>query len=124
MKDPNIPLDHFTSTSVADWCLQKKITITGTMRKDHVRIPHEIKLEARREASSTIWTYSGKKMLISYADKKKTNTQIVLVLTTMYDEMRLSSGQRSKPQPIVYYNHVKGGVDIINLLSCMVSTRS
>ena len=41
-------------------------------------------LEAGREANSNIWA-SG---LISHADKKKTKTKIVLVLTTMYGEMR------------------------------------
>ena len=124
MKVRNISLDHFfTSISIADWCLEKKITITATMRKER-GIPHEIKLEAEREANSTIWTYNGKKMLISYADKKKSKTKIVLVLTTMYDKMRLSSDQRTKPQPIAYYDHIKVGVDIIDLLSCMVSTRS
>ena len=47
----------------------------------------------------------------------------MLVLKAMYDEMQLSSEQQSKPQPIDYYDHIKGGVDIINLLFCMVSTR-
>ena len=84
---------------------------------------YQIKLEAGLEANSTIWRYDVKKMLISYEDKKKTKKKIVLVLKAMYHERQLSSEQQSKPQPIDYYDHIKGGADIINLLSCMVSTR-
>ena len=124
MKGRNISPDRFfTSISIADWCFEKKIAITGTMRKDHIEIPSKIKLEAGLEANSTIWRYDVKKMLISYEDKKKTKKKIVLVLKAMYHERQLSSEQQSKPQPIDYYDHIKGGVDIINLLSCMVSTR-
>ena len=64
-------------------------------------------------------------MFISEEEKDK---NCVSLMATMFDEMRLSSDQRSKPidhsRPIVYYDHIKGVADIINLLSYMVSTRS
>ena len=62
-------------------------------------------------------------MLISYADKKKKGTKVVLALSTMHDEMRISKDERKKPAPIVYYDHMKGGVAIVDLLSTMLSTR-
>ena len=72
IKGRNISLDRFfTSISIADWCLENK-NITGTMTKDCSGVPSEMKLEAGREANSTIWAYSKKKMFNSYADKKKT----------------------------------------------------
>ena len=56
-------------------------------------------------------------------EKKKKSTKIALVLTTMHDEMRVSKDARNKPEPILYYDHMKGCVDIIDLLSCIKTTR-
>lgn len=124
MKGRNISLDrYFTSMTIAEWCLEKDITITGTMRRDRQGIPTEMKKETGRVPKSTIWAYHNNKMLLSYADKKKKGTKIVLFLTTMHDTVLVSHDERVKPAPIVYYDHMKGGVDIVDLLSCMNSTR-
>ncbi len=124
LRGRNISLDrYFTSLTIADWLLEKDITITGTLRKDRIGLPRELKIEAGREPKSTMWCYNGKKMLISYADKKKKGTKVVMALSTMHDEMRISKDERKKPEPIVYYDHMKGGVDIVDLLSTMLSTR-
>ena len=56
-------------------------------------------------------------MLISYSGKKKTKTKTGLFLISMKDELQLSSDQRSKPQPVVYYDYMKGEVDDIDLLA-------
>ena len=56
-------------------------------------------------------------------EKKKKRTKIALVLTTMHDEMKVSKGARNKPEPIVYYDHMKRCVDIIDLFSCINTTR-
>ena len=93
------------------------------MRKDRIGIPKELKDEKNREPKSVEWAYCNKKMLVSYADKKKSGTKLVLVLSTMHDTVRVSRDERLKPHPIVYYDHMKGGVDIVDLLSTMLSTR-
>ena len=65
----------------------------------------------------------AKKMLVSYADKKsdaKIKTRMVFLLSTMQDEMRVSKDQWAKLQPIVYYDHMNGGVDAVDLTSAMV----
>lgn len=44
MKGRNISLDcFFKSISIDDWCLEKKITTTDTMRKDRIGKPREMK---------------------------------------------------------------------------------
>ena len=83
-----------------------------------------MKTETGRAGKSTLWCYEGKKMLISYTDKKKSGTKIVLLLSTMHGDIRISKDERKKPQPIVYYDHMKGGVGVVDLLSTMLSTRS
>ena len=123
LRGKNISLDrYFMSVSIADWCLGKDITTTGTMRADRKGIPKEMK-DVDREEKSSKWCYSDNKMLISYLDKKKTGKKNVLFLSTMYDEVRVSQDARTKPQPIVYYDHMKGGVDVVDLVSTGVSTR-
>ena len=125
LRGRNISLDrYFTSVTIADWLLEKNITTTGTLRSDRKGIPKEMKSDADREEKSTKWCFSEKKMLVSYMDKKKSGKKNVLFLTTMYDEIRVSKDQRVKPQPIVYYDHMKGGVDVVDLVSIGASTRS
>ena len=41
----------------------------------------------------------------------------------MYDEKNLIKNERNEPEPIVYYNYMKGGVDIVDLLSTMASIK-
>ena len=110
--------------SIAEWLLERNITLTGTMRGDRKGIPAELKLVAGREPKSTIWCYNGEKMLISYADKKKKkDPKLVLLVTTQHAQMRVSQDKRTKPQPIVYYDHMKGGVDVVDFITAVASTR-
>ena len=62
-------------------------------------------------------------MMVSYADKKKKGHKIVILLSTLDNEMRVSKDLRAKPQPIVYYDHAKGGVDVVDLVSANMLTR-
>ena len=98
--------------------------MTGTLRSDRKGIPKEMKTDSDQEEKSSKWCFSEKKMLISYMDKKKAGKKNVLFLTTMFNEVRVSRDQRKKPQPIVYYDHMKGGVDVVDLVSIGASTRS
>ena len=125
LRGRNISLDrYFTSVSIADWCLQKNITVTGTLRADRKGIPKEMKTESGRAEKSSKWCFSEKKMMISYMDKKKKGKKNVLFLTTMFDEVRISQDQPLNPKPIVYHDHMKGGVDVVDLVSIGATTRS
>ena len=49
LRGRNISLDgYFTSISIAEWCLDKNITITSPMRKDRLGIREEMKTETGR----------------------------------------------------------------------------
>ena len=63
-------------------------------------------------------------MLVSCAGKKKKDTEIVLLLTTMHDEIHVTKDERKKPSPILYYDHLKGEVDVVDLCSTILMTRS
>ena len=70
----NISLDrYFTSITLAQWCLEKKISIVGTMRTDRKGIPKGIKELRDREEKPTKYCHSedNKLLLVSNIDKKK-----------------------------------------------------
>ena len=116
---------YFTSVFLVEWALQKKFTIVGTMHHDRKGIPKEVKAIGNREEKSVLHVYHKEKniMLASYSDKKKSGKKNVIVLSTMHDSVKVTSDQRKKPQIQSMYDHTKGGVDVVDLLSTSHSTR-
>ena len=122
----NISLDrYFTSVTLAEWCLERNITIVGTLKSDRKGIPKEVKGVADREEKSTAFCYSEdeKTMLLSYIDKKKKWRKNILALTTKHNQVKLSVGERKKSHALVFYDHTKGGVDVVDLISAKMLTR-
>ena len=125
MSGCNICMDrYFTSVPLAQWCLERNITIVGTMRLDRKGIPAEIKNIDKHDEQSTFYVH-GKDddlMLVSYVDKKKSGKKNVVVLTSLYDVRVMKDGRR-KPQVQTSYDHTKGSVDVVDLISSNCSTR-
>ena len=61
-------------------------------------------------------------MLVSYIDKKKSGKKNVTVLSTMHDNVKITKDQRKKPIVHTVYDHTKGDVDVVDLLSTTHST--
>ena len=116
---------YFKSIFFAEWALQKKFTIVGAMRHDRKGIPKEVKAIGNREEKLALYVYHKEKniMLASYIDKKKSGKKNVIVLSTMHDSVKVTNDQRKKPQIHSMYDHTKGGVDVVDLLSTSHSTR-
>ena len=108
---------YFTCASLAEWGIDQKFTIVDTMRHDRKGIPKEMKSLKDREEKSTIFAHHSEKntMMLSY--KKKLEKKNIICLTTMHDRVKVTKDQRSKPQVIVIYDHTKGGLDVVDLLS-------
>ena len=103
---------------LAEWALQKKFTIVGTMHHDRKGIPKEVKAIGNREEKLVLHVYHKEKnMLASYIDKKKSGKKNVIVLSTMHDSTKVTNDQRKKLQIHSMYDHTKGGVDVLDLLS-------
>ena len=70
----NMSMDrYFTSVPLAQWCLERNITIVSAMRQDPKGIPAEIKKIDKRDERSTFYV-NGKNddlMLVPYINKKK-----------------------------------------------------
>ena len=84
-----------------------------------------MKRVADREEKSTAFCYSEdeKTMLLSYIDKKKKGKKNILALTTMHNQVKLSVDEREKPHALAFYDHTKGGVNVVHLISAKMSTR-
>ena len=89
---------YFTSVTIAQWALEKKITIVGTIQLDHKGIPKEIKSLENREKRSVLHVFDSheKILLVSYIDKKKSGKRNVVFLGTLHDEVRVSKNKRRK----------------------------
>lgn len=123
----NIAMDrYFTSVPLAQWAETMNFTITGTLRLGRVGIPKEMKTLDGREERSTKYVYADDNndiMLVSYVDKKKSGLKNVVVLTTMHEDVKVTRDKRRKPQVHSLYDHTKGGVDVVDLISSNSSTR-
>ena len=124
MSGCNISMDrYFTSVPLAQWCLERNMTIVGAMRLDRKGFPAEIKKINKRDERSTIRGKDDDLMLVSYEDKYKSGKKNVVVLTSMHDNVRVTKDEKRKPQVHTFYNHTKGGVDVVDLISSNCSTR-
>ena len=105
--------------------MQKKFAIVGTKPHDRKGIPKEVKVIGNREEKSLLYVYHKEKnvMLASYIDKKESGKKNVFVLSTMHDSVKVTNNQRKKPQIRNMYDHTKGGVDVVDLLSTSHSIR-
>ena len=122
----NLFLDrYFTSVALAEWYLERNITIVGTLNSDRKVISKEMKGIADREEKSTAFCYSEdeKAMLLSYIDNNKKENKNIVTLTTIHNQVKFSVDERNKPHTLVFYDHTKGGVDVVDLISAKMSTR-
>ena len=78
-----------------------------------------------REDKSTIFAHHSEKktIMVLYIYEQKLGMKNIICLTTMHDQVKIMNDQRLKPQVIVMYDHTKGGVDVVDLISCHHSTR-
>ena len=74
---------YFTSVTMAQWALEKKITIAGTIRLDRKCRPKGIKSLENREKSSVLHIFHSdeKVLLVSHIDKKKSDKRNFIVLS-------------------------------------------
>ena len=86
---------YFTSDSIAEWGIDQKFTIVGTMLQDRKDIPKEMKSLKDREEKSTIFAHHSKKniMMVSYIDKKKLGKKKKPCLTTMHDQVKVTNDE-------------------------------
>lgn len=113
----NITFDNwFTSFPLADYLLQNKTTMVGTVRKNKREIPPEFLISKGRDLYSSYFGFSKNKSIVSY--KAKSN-KIVLIASTMHNDkaIDMNTGEKLKPEMITFYNSTKSGVDTMDWMT-------
>ena len=114
----NISMDRlYSSFYIANWLLEKNITMVGTMQQNRVGIPPKIKDIASREilSSETYWEKDGSTNISSYVVKTSKGKKNVLMLATIEPIIAVTKDD-GKKKPAIYklYDFTKGGTDIVD----------
>jgi len=111
----NVTTDNFfTSLKVAKNLLQHNITMVGTLRKNKREIPAELLANIRQQplyTSRFLFTTDG--IMILYCKTKKAKD--VFLLSSMHTSPIVNENDsKKKPEAILYYNDMQGGVDTVD----------
>ena len=101
------------------------MTVVGAMRSNRAGFPKEMKEIKSRESPSTLYTYNTdiKSVLVSYVIKTKPGVKNVLVLSSMHRNALTTRDERKKPHVITFYDRTKGGVDVMDMMAGIHTTR-
>lgn len=106
----NITTDNFfTSYDLALELLGNGLTLVGTVQKNKRFIPAEFQANRRRELSSNLFGFRKDITLLSHVPKKNKS---VILLSTLHRSASINS--EGKADINTFYNHTKGGVDILD----------
>lgn len=100
--------NFFTSYSLAQELLRKKIALVGTIRKNKPELPPYLVQAKGRPALSTVFAFTKNTTAMSYVPKRGRN---VILISTRHREAVVTEGPKKKPEIIADYNRCKGGVD-------------
>ena len=110
-KGHNVYCDNFfTSYSLGQLLLKKKLTMVGTIRKNKAELPKELK---NKEIHSSEFFFTKDTTVVNYVPKKNKN---VLLMSTFHHSKEISERSDKKPQIIMDYNASKGAVDTLDQL--------
>lgn len=102
----------YTSFSLAESLLEKKITCIGAMTKDRSEIPIEFLPNKYKRVGTTIIGYRPDMTLVSHVPKANRS---VILLSTM-SNCSIIDEKTKKPIIALYYDMTKGAVDAVNQL--------
>jgi hypothetical protein len=106
--------NFFTSVILAQSLLGRKITYTGTIKKNKPEIPLDMQPSSHRPVLSSAFGFTRDMSLVSYVPKK--NKAVILLSTLHIDNCNVSPEPHCKPEIILDYNRWKGGVDTLDQL--------
>ena len=124
----NITMDRlYSSFDIAEWLLDRKITMLGTMRSNRVGIPQYIKETKDKEilSSEIFWQKDASCNISNYTVKTSKGKKAVIVLSTL-NPIRGVTIDDEKKKPALYklYDFTKGGTDIVDQKMGFYSTKA
>ncbi|XP_063324883.1 piggyBac transposable element-derived protein 3-like [Pelmatolapia mariae] len=115
--------NFFTSFSLAEELLRRKLALVGTIRRNKPELPPQLVQLRQRKILSSLFAFTKTTMAVSYMPKQGKN---VLLLSPKHREPAVSDGEKKKQAAILDYNRCKGGVDnldkVVGAYSCRRKT--
>ncbi|KAG5879800.1 hypothetical protein JTB14_013448 [Gonioctena quinquepunctata] len=114
----NITFDNwYTSLEIINVLHDKhKLTAAGTLRKNKTPIPREFLEIKDRQARSSMFGFQRDNTLVSHVPRKGKN--VILISSLHHDDaIDPSTGDKSLPEIINFYNLTRGGVDTVDEMS-------
>lgn len=113
----NITCDNwFTSFPLITSLLNRhRTTCVGRVRKNKRELPIEFVDSKKRPVGSSVFGFQEDITIVSYVPKKGKN---VILASSMHhdDSIDSSTGDKSKPEIVTFYNSTKRGVDVVDKL--------
>ena len=109
--------NFFTSKHLAELLLQKRTTITGTMRNNRRELPPLQPLELH---NSIFFECDAMHLTMYQAKKNKT----VCILSSQHRGSTCQPDGKKKPETVLFYNNTKFGVDMLDSMCRQFSTKS
>ena len=115
--------NFFSSVPLVDYLLQQKITYLGTVRKSSRSLSEAIKNTKLSLKESVFFSSEQKKtLLVKYACKSSCD---VHVLSTLHCSPKIEAETRDKkPELVMKYNETKAGVDTLDSMLKLYSTKA
>ena len=109
----------FTYNPLVDDLLTNGLTYVGTLCSNKPHLPDAMKASNNREVHSSLFGFNDQVTLVSYVPGP---TKYVLALFSMHHGASVAE-QVHKPEIILHYNVTNSGVDNLDHLSTMYTTR-
>lgn len=115
--------NFFTSLRLARSLLQRKTTLTGTLRGNKKEIPKEVQMtkDDALYSSQFAFTEGDNITLVSYKAKKN---KTVFLLSSAHSSKQISASEKQKPEIVLNYNGDKGAVDTADEMLKAYSTKA
>ena len=105
----------YTSVEIANWLLEKNITIVGTVRKGRVDFPEEVFDTKNRDVlSKTCHFEKGKISSYTVQTKLKGKKNFVILSTTRPMDSCTKDDNKSNFQIFKFYDFTTSGTDIVD----------
>ena len=115
----NMPMDRYlTSVTIAHYLKEKKMTLVETMRAFRKDISEGLVELQNRDDKDIKFVNANEDdmMLKSCVVKKKSGKTNILLLSTMHDDVKCNRDKRKKPNTICFYDKMKGGADVVDMV--------
>jgi len=116
----NVTTDNFfTSQDLALKLLDRRTSLVGTMRLNRKEIPVSDKLPTHE--STFFATDSNSLNLVKYQAKP---SKTVIVMSTLHRRAECQTDGKKKPESVLFYNENKCGVDVLDAMCKLMSTKA